>query len=336
MRSTQRFPRNQPVIETDCLRLDELGPGVHRLKIELAQDGACNPIQVPVQVFRGHQEGPVVGITAAVHGNEVNGIPAIHRLLRRLDVAELKGTVVAAAPVNVPGFLANVREFRDGKDLNRLFPGKPDGNESQVFANAIVDRIVRRFDYLLDLHTASFGRINSLYIRADMSRPVTAELSRAVRPQIILHNPSHGDGTLRGAAEELGIHALTVEIGDPSRTQAELVRCSSTGLRDVLEHLGMVAPDEESPPGEAVECVKSSWLYTDSGGMLEVFPEVVQRVKKGEVVAQLLNEWGEVTRVFEAPADGIVIGRSTNPVAHSGARILHYGIEGKVEVVDPL
>lgn len=328
MKSTQKFSRG--IVATPCEDIDlaELGPGEHRLRLALAEDGTSACIRIPVHVLRGAQPGPVVGITAAIHGNEVNGIPTIHRLYRRLNWRALKGTVIAAAPVNLPGFLRNQRAFSDGKDLNRLFPGKPDGYESQVYAYGLMERLIRHVDYLLDLHTASFGRINSLYIRADMTRPETAELARVIQPQIIVHNKS-GDGTLRGAAEERGIHAITVEIGNPQRTQSELVRNSSIGLRQALEHLGMVEADEEAPHFDAVECASSSWLYTDGGGILEVFVGLTERLKKGQPVAQLLNEWGEVHRTYEAPAAGIVIGRAVNPVAQSGSRILHLGIEGR-------
>jgi predicted deacylase len=195
------FARGVIATQVEELDLAALAPGEHRLRLALGEDGTSACVRIPVHVLKGRQPGPVVGITAAIHGNEVNGIPTIHRLYRRLNAETLKGTVVAAAPVNLPGFLRNQREFSDGKDLNRLFPGKPDGYEGQVYAHAVIQRLVRHFECLLDLHTASFGRINSLYIRADMTRTQTAELARVIRPQSIVHNRS-GDGTLRGAAED--------------------------------------------------------------------------------------------------------------------------------------
>ncbi len=328
MRSTVRLPNHKDVIHTDRLDLTSLARGkVHRLRVQLAESAVGEAVAVPVRVARGAEDGPVVGLTAALHGNEVNGIPSIHRLFRRIDARALKGTVVAAAPLNVPGYHSNVREFRDGKDLNRLFPGTPEGSESQVYAHRILERIVKHFEYLVDLHTASFGRVNSLYIRADMTRPLTAELSRVLRPQIIVNNAG-GDGTLRGAAEDLGIHAITVEIGNPQRAQESLITSSSIGLRDFLEHLGMVEPDEERPPYDPIECTRSFWLYTDAGGFLEVFPGLTDRVRQGDPVGQLLNEWGEVRFRYDAPADGVIVGKATNPVAHTGSRIVHFGVEG--------
>lgn len=330
MKSTQVFNRGAVARPCDELDLAGLSPGAHRLRLGLVEDGTSSILRVPVHVLKGSKPGPTVGITAAIHGNEVNGISAIHRLYRRLNPQSLTGTVVAAAPVNLPGYFRNQREYSDGKDLNRAFPGKPDGTESQVFAHAVLQGIVRHFDVLLDLHTASFGRINSLYIRADMTRAKTAELARVIRPQIIVHNKS-GDGTLRDAAEDLGIHAITIEIGNPQRAQEGMVRSSSAGLREVLEHLGMVEPDDETPaPIETVECNRSYWLYTDGGGFLEIFVGLRDRLTQGQPVAQLLNEWGEVHRTYHAPEDGVVVGMATNPVASTGSRILHLGLEGTV------
>ena len=302
----------------------------HRFWVNLIEDGMGKSISVPVLVARGLREGPVVGITAAVHGNELNGIPTIHRLFQALDPQELKGTVVAVPVVNVPGYLRNQRKFTDDLDLNRLFPGKPDGNMSSVFAHRLITRVIRQFDYLIDLHTASFGRANSLYVRADMRHRVTAKLARLISPQIIVHNEGT-DGTLRSAADELDIHAITVEVGDPQRFQRGLIRTSRLGIQAVLDHLEMFDHDDEPIEEATIECARSYWIYADEGGVLSVFPAVTDRVRAGERIAIVRNIFGDVVREFNAPEDGIVVGKSTNPVGQSGARILHLGIEGRVE-----
>jgi predicted deacylase len=204
-------------------------------------------------------------------------------------------------------------------------PGKPHGIESQVYAYRLMERIVRHFDILLDLHTASFGRVNSLYVRADMRSPDTAELARWVGPQIIVHNEG-ADGTLRGAAADRGIRAITIEIGNPQSFSRRKIKASRIGARDVLEHLGMVPPDEEVAVHEPVECERSYWLYTDSGGVLEVMPDPVDTVEANEPIAYLSDPWGQRIRTYRAPEAGIVVGKSTNPVATTGSRILHLGI----------
>lgn len=315
----------------DALDLRALEPGrIHRLAIAIVDDGASRAVRLPVLVARGAHPGRTVGLTAALHGNELNGIPAIHSLFRRIDPEELHGTVVAVTVTNMPAFTRFQRVYTDGVDLNRIFPGNASGSESQIYAHRLLERIIRHVDVLFDLHTASFGRLNSFYVRADLTSPLTATMARLMGAEIILHNPS-ADGTLRGAAEALGIAAVTVEIGDPHIFDADMVRASRIGLRDVLEHLRMVRPDEEQASRQAVECVRSRWLYTDTGGMLTVYPELASFVGEGQVIARLVDPWGQTLRTYTAPEAGIVIGKSNNPVARTGSRILHLGIPGTVE-----
>ena len=316
-------------IITDRLELDSLARGErHRFWINLVEDASSQPMRIPVIVCRGTSDGPVFGVTAAVHGDELNGLPTTHRLVRNIDPEDLVGTIVVVPVVNLPGYLRNTRRFTDGKDLNRLMPGRPDGTPSDVYAHRFIDRVARRFEYLVDLHTASFGRINSLYVRADMRGKVTATMARLISPQIIVHNEG-ADGTLRSAADELGIHAITVEVGNPLRFQRGLIRSSRLGIQNLLAHLGMIpqSPEEDPIDDDTVECSRSYWLYADTGGVLQIFVTVAERVKRGERLAILSNLFGDVIREYRAPEDGIIIGANTNPVASTGARIIHLGIE---------
>jgi len=297
---------------------------VSRLYIDLVANGLAQDILVPLLVARGKRDGPVFGLTAAVHGNELNGIRVIHDLMHNLNPRQLNGTVVAVVVVNVPGLHRHQREFVDGGDLNHIFPGRDDGNVAEVYSHRIFDRIVKCFDYLVDLHTASFGRVNSVYVRADMTHPGTATMAYLQRPQIIVHNPP-SDYTLRGAAMDLGIPSITLEIGDPQTFQPSYVRASRIGLRAVMAAAGMLPrrPVAEGP--EPVLCDHSRWMYTDRGGLLEVLPRPTDHVRQGERVAVLRNAFGDVIREYYAPDDGIVIGKSVNPVGQTGARILHLG-----------
>ena len=316
----------KPVRVIDRLDVGELEPGRHRLALDLVEDATGMPVRIPILVVRGSSPGPVVGLTAAVHGNELNGIPTIHRLVKSLSPDAVRGTVVGATIVNVPGFLRHDRLFPDERDLNRVFPGKASGNESEVYAHRLLERFIAPLDYLLDLHTASFGRINSYYVRANMSDPITAKLARALGAEIIVHNEG-ADGTLRACAAERGIAALTVEIGDPQVIDRGKVKSSRVGLRDVLEVLDLVDADADLAPRAAVECGRSYWLYTDAGGILEVMVSLAEYVEQGEPIAHLVDAWGQRIRTYRAPENGVVVGRSTNPVAPTGARILHLGVD---------
>ncbi len=317
-----------PVIRE--LKLDEIPPGtIQRFFFHIVSDGMGMPVYVPVIVAKGAQEGPILGLTAAVHGNELNGIPVIQRLFKELDVKAMRGMVVGVPVVNVPSLHRRTRRFLDGHDLNHIMPGKPDGNVSQVYAWRLVDRVVRHFNYLIDLHTASSGRINSYYVRADMINPTTRKLALLQNPQIILHNPP-SDGSLRGAANALGIHAVTVEVGNPFQFQRGMIRDGLTGIHNVLHYLGITTSQldqpHEHPP---VICKNSYWIYSGKGGFLYVLPDPATFVKKGEPIARLVNVFGDKIVEYSAPEDGIVIGKEVNPINQTGGRMLHLGLVGE-------
>ena len=320
------------------LRMDKEGVTIKTLNIEeipkgtisfywlhIVTDGMGVPIYVPIMVAKGNEEGKVVGLTAAVHGNELNGIPVIQRLFRELDIETLKGTIVGVPVVNVPSFIRKKRRFIDGVDLNHIMPGKPHGNVSEVYAWRVVNRIIEQFDFLVDIHTASNGRVNSYYVRADMSDPTVKKMALLQNAQIIVHNPP-SDGTLRGTADEIGIPAITLEIGNPNTFQKGVIRDGLTGIHNLLGHLGMLECAVEEQDEETVLCGKSYWIYTDTGGIMAVHPKVTDLVKKGEIIATIRNIFGEVIKEYLAPEDGVVIGKSVTPINQTGGRILHLGI----------
>lgn len=318
-----------PVIQR--IELERIAPGSKkRFWLHLVSDGIGTPILLPILVAKGKKEGPVLGLTAAVHGNELNGIPVIQRAFKELNVEELSGTVIGVPVVNVPSFLQKKRRFIDGRDLNHIMPGIKNGNVSQVYAYRLFRRIVRHFDFLLDLHTASVGRVNSYYIRADLSDPVTKRLALLQNAQIVVDNPP-ADGTLRGAAEEANIPAITLEVGDPNTFQKGMIRSGLTGLFNVLSEYNMIEDTIEDPVAPSVICNSSYWLYTDVGGLLRVFPKVTEFVKAGDRIADIHNVFGDLVKTYTAPEDGIVIGKSVSPVAQTGARILHLGLPRKTQ-----
>ncbi len=311
----------------DTLDLGSLAPGmVHLLRLKLGQDGLGRAIRAPVMVAVGRKPGPVVGLTAAVHGNELNGIPVIHRVMANLDPQQMRGTVVGVVVVNVPGLLLRQRRFADGVDLNHEFPGRPDGTPAQVYVHAFVQKVLPNVHRLIDLHTASFGRVNSLYVRADMTDPIASRMALLQRPEIIVHNPP-SDMTLRGAAAALKIPAITVEIGNPHRFHTDYIRRTVGGVRAVLADTGIIRNRKNVVDIPApVVCSHSYWLRTDVGGLLEVHPAVTDSVAAGEILAELKDEFGRTRHQYRAPQDGVVVGRSVDPVAPMGTRYVHLGI----------
>ncbi len=313
----------------ESLNIKRLRKGeIHRINIDIQKSPLGVNWRVPVLVARGVEDGPVLGITAALHGNELNGLPTIFKLFNTIDVTKLKGTLVAVPVVNVPGFLAKQREFTDKKDLNRLFPGKEYGTASEMYCYNLVNRIINKLDYLCDLHTASFGRINSLYVRADLDNHVTRKMALLQNSQIIV-NKYDEQGTLRAWANGMGIHCITIEIGNPHSFQPDLIDQTYDGIRNLMKYLKMLPGKFHIEKNSVTVCEKSYWVYAYNGGVIQVYPQLTDRVEKDEVIGAVYDMHGTITDKIIAPEAGYVIGRNVNPVCEAGTRVLHLGIEAK-------
>jgi predicted deacylase len=316
--------RFQPVPLEDQL------PGTRRdFLIPIYQNAIGTSVQCPFIVLRGAHPGPVMGICAAIHGNELNGINIIHHLLDGIDLDQLHGTLLCAPVANVPAFEAGQRRFpEDEKDLNTVFPGKKAGTPSQQYARAFKRMFLPNLDYLIDIHTASEGRINSMYVRTDWHSDKAREMAQLMCPEIILHGRS-GDGTLRNTARVMNIGAITVEAGNPGEFQGHMATEGETGVLRVLESLGMW-PDNghRQLDREPVVCKSSTWLRTDAGGILKLLFHLTDRVEKGAVLALLKDPFGKEITTYRAPHAGIVIGMTRTPVAVPGTRFCHLGSVG--------
>lgn len=318
--------KDGPLRLVDDLELAGLPHGsTTRLAVRMIEDAVGLPVAIPVLIARGAHDGPVFGVTAAVHGNELNGIRVIQRLFSTLDIKALRGTLVGCPVVNVPAFEAGKRTFGECWDLNRIMPGRAHGHTGEVYAHRLMERILCHFDYLIDLHTASLGRINSLYARANLEHEVAAKMAALVGPEIVVHSPAL-DGTVRGACMARGIASITLEVGNPMRFESRLVKDSLTGVRNVLSHFDML-PESEVEPDEPVVCMRSYWIYSQHGGLLDVFPDLVDHVKAGQRIARVTSLFGDIIAEYRAPEDGVVVGRSTNPICDTGSRILHLGAQ---------
>lgn len=297
---------------------------VHHFHIHASTNAMGLPWRVPVIVARGEKEGPVLGITAALHGNELNGLSTIFKLFRKIDLSKLSGSIVAIPVVNVPGYLNKIRYFTDGTDLNRVMPGNPKGKPADVYCHFLTDKIIKHFDYLLDLHTASFGKINSLYIRADLDNPITKKMAFLQNPHIIVQKYDE-QGTLRAWANSNNIPCITIEIGNPNTFQHNLIDDTLDGLINTLKGLKMLSGKVKNYMDNTVVCDSSFWVYSEVGGIVDVLPTLGKMVKKDELIAVVYNVFGEVKNQVFAKEEGIVIGRSVSPCCDSGDRLVHLG-----------
>ncbi|MCB0358716.1 MAG: succinylglutamate desuccinylase/aspartoacylase family protein [Bdellovibrionales bacterium] len=293
----------------------------------LWKDATGMPLQVPFIVARGSKPGPVLGITAAVHGNELNGIKIIQDVLNDLDLDALHGSVFCAPVVNVPAYRRGQRYFIDGEDLNRLFPGRPQGVPAEQYAYAFCQTFLPPCNFLIDLHTASEGRTNTLYVRADLHSSVARAMAEHVNPQIILHVPGK-DGTLRHAAARLNIPAITIEAGNPSVIQGKMVFDGEVGVRNVMTLLGLLKGEPKITRSPVV-CRSNKWIRTTGGGLLETHFRLYDRVTKRQLLAETTDMFGRPLEQYFAPHDGIVIGKAVYPVAIPGTRFCNLGTIGE-------
>lgn len=299
--------------------------------LKVGSDAFNNPILIPIMIAKGKENGKVLGLTAAIHGNELNGIPVIQNLFKKIDISTLRGTIIAVPGLNTVSIFNNRRRFSDYVDLNRIFPGKKEGNTSQQMVYNIYNKVIKLFTHHIDMHTASFGRINSMYARADLTNKTLKMMADLQNPDIILASkgkPSFGSSasqTLRASAIQKGIYSITVEYGNPQVYQPKITKRGVNGIENLMSWLGMINKTINNSKSSII-CSKSSWIYTNEGGLLEVTVSLTEKVKKGQLIGVIKSPFGDIVKKYFAPNDGIVIGKSTNPVSISGGRIIHLGI----------
>ncbi len=281
-------------------------------------------LSMPVTVVHGKHDGPRVWVSAAIHGDELNGVEIVRRVLRLVDARRLRGTLVAVPVVNVFGFVNESRYLPDRRDLNRSFPGSKRGSLASRLARLFLDTVVADSAYGIDLHTGSNHRDNYPQIRADLADDETRALAVAFGAPMILHS-SLRDGSLREAATSRGIKVLLYEAGEAFRFSNHAIDLGADGVLRVLASLGMV--DEPPPPPDAppIEVSRSSWVRARRSGLAMVNAELGTHVDKGEALATISDAADGRSATLRAPFDGWVVGLNRHPLVHRGDAIVHVG-----------
>lgn len=305
------------------LDLSSFPKGLSTGWITIVSNSFGNDINVPIMIFKGKQSGPTLCLTAVLHGDELNGLSVIQKVFKKVTANNLRGTLVGIPVANVPGFLRKERLFTDGRDLNHCFPGSNKGAQSQVYAYNFFEKIIKKCDYLIDLHTARVDNLNTFHARADLSNTKIRNIAQLLNAQIILDSTG-GEGTLRYQATLNNIPAITCELGNPSKFQGKLISEAILGITNCMIHLGMLQGDYK-PTQELVICKGSQRINTTQGGVLTVLPKLGQVVQKGEKIAIVKDIFGTIIEEYFAPRNGIVIGKNNSPVNPEGSRILHLG-----------
>jgi predicted deacylase len=273
-------------------------------------------VPVPVIVVNGKGPGPVLCLTAAVHGDELNGIEVTRRVLDDLDVEELKGAVIAVPIVNIQGFYRGSRYLPDRRDLNRHFPGNPRGSAATRMAHSFFTEVVRHCSALIDLHTGSLNRTNLPQVRADLRIPQVARMTQAFGATVVLH--SVGDkGSLRRAASEAGIPAVTFEMGEPMRVQPEQVEHGAKAVETLMYALGMTRQRRYWGDPEPIYYA-SQWVRVDHGGILFSDVALGERVSEGELLGVVTDPISNQQHRIYAPTSGRILGMALNQVVLPG------------------
>ncbi|MGB0955948.1 MAG: succinylglutamate desuccinylase [Panacagrimonas sp.] len=285
----------------------------------------------PVLVVHGNEPGPVLCLTAAVHGDELNGIDIVRRVIYGLDPKALKGTVVGVPIVNLQGFQRGSRYLPDRRDLNRSFPGDPNGSLASRIAHSFFEQIVRKCNGLVDVHTGSFHRSNLSQLRADMRHETIANMTHGFGEIAVLQTIP-AVGTLRQAATDAGIPTVTVEAGEPLRLQPGQVTRGVQGIESLLTHLGMTR-------GRLIWRIpqpiyyESTWVRAERGGILFSRAGLGDFVRQGEVLGTVTNPVTNARTDIVAPVSGRVLGRALNQFVMPGFAAYRLGIERSEEAL---
>jgi uncharacterized protein len=283
------------------------------------------PVSTPVLVVNGAEPGPTLCLTAAVHGDELNGIEMVRRVMHDISPDKLSGVVIGVPIVNVQGFRRGSRYLPDRRDLNRYFPGNPDGSAAARIAHSFFVNVVAYCDALVDLHTGSFERANLPQIRADLRNPDVVTLTQGFGSMVILHSRP-AVGTLRHAATEAGIPAVTLEAGGPSELELTDVKLGVKGIETLLNTLGMVKRRRLWSDPEPVY-YRSSWVRADNGGILLSLVSLGSTVRKGDVLGTITDPMNNARSEVHSPYSGRIIGMARNQVVMPGFAAFHVGIQ---------
>jgi len=297
------------------------------------------PMSIPVHVISGKKSGPRLFLSAAIHGDEINGVEIIRRLLKLPALKRLKGTIIAVPIVNIHGLISHSRYLPDRRDLNRSFPGSDKGSLAARLAHLFMKEIVGKSTHGIDLHTGAIHRSNLPQIRANIDDAETEKLARAFDVPVIISSNLR-DGSLRESAAEYGIPMLLYEAGEALRFDEVSIRAGVKGIINAMRSLDMLPPSRSKARQQfdPVVARSSSWVRAPDSGILRAMVPLGSRVKKNTLLGVIADPFGETESKVNTPYSGIVIGRTNLPLVNEGDALYHIArfediqeIEAKVD-----
>ncbi|MGB7326260.1 MAG: succinylglutamate desuccinylase/aspartoacylase family protein [Rubripirellula sp.] len=292
-------------------------------ELVISESYSSRDVGIPIRVRRGLEPGPTVFVTAALHGDELNGTGAIRSMLAD-DTWELRsGTLLMVPVLNVLGFERHSRYLPDRRDLNRCFPGNSTGSMASRLAKVIFDSIVPRCDFGIDLHTAAVRRTNFPNARADLDNEACRKLAETFGSGIILHGKGP-KGSFRRSATDAGCPTIVVEGGEVWKVESAVAECMLRGVFNVLKMLEMMDGEPDIPNRQAV-IRETKWIRAERGGFMSLHVAAGDSVVKGQAIASNSNLLTEDQNRLESPFSGIVLGMTTLPAVQPGEPVVHIG-----------
>jgi predicted deacylase len=298
------------------------------LRLSVSESYIGDRLSIPLTVINGEEDGPRMFVTAAVHGDELNGIGVVRELLGGIEPTDIRGTLVLVPVVNVLGLPLHSRYLPDRRDLNRSFPGFSEGSMASRMAHTIITEVVDNCDVGVDLHTGASGRTNLPQIRAFLDDDTTLEYARAFAAPILIDAPQRG-GSLRAVAHGRGIPVLTYEAGEALRFDDNAIGVGVAGVRRLMKHLGMLIDGGEVEAAFAtLEADETHWVRADRGGIIHLDVGLGDTVEVGQPLWTVSSPFGRDRNPKESQWAGIVIGASTVPLVNPGEAVIHIAVPG--------
>ncbi|QDT41800.1 Succinylglutamate desuccinylase / Aspartoacylase family protein [Gimesia alba] len=294
------------------------------VKLAVSESYSSMTVKIPIHIRRAKEEGPVVFVTAALHGDEINGTGAIRELIQDDDFQLLRGSVILVPVLNILAFDRHSRYLPDRRDLNRSFPGSATGSLAGRMARIIFEEIVSRSDYGIDLHTASVRRTNYPNVRGDMTNPEVRRLAEAFGSEIIM-NGKGPVGAFRREACSGGCPTIIMEGGEVWKVEPGIVESAARGVRNVLRDLKMLEGEPQSPDYQVV-VDKSTWVRAERGGFLKFHVKPGDIIEKDQPLATNTTLLGRERSMLYSPFDAVVIGMTTLPAISPGEPICNLGM----------
>ncbi|MFB6361605.1 MAG: succinylglutamate desuccinylase/aspartoacylase family protein [Halobacteriales archaeon] len=286
-----------------------------------------DPVKIPVTIVNGSEPGPTVFLSAAIHGDELNGIEVVREVVDEWDHDDIHGCLVGLPVLNVPGFTTQQRYLPIyERDLNRAFPGKPDSTSAYRIAHKIYENFIAPCDLGLDFHTSTRGRTNMFQLRANMDDDAVARLARAFGSNVILAGQG-SEGMLRREATDDDIPTITIEMGEAHRFEREMIEEALDGVRSVFAEYGIYPRESVRWPGWRTTIEgwsERTWLRADTGGIVDMRHEKGDLVQQDEVICRITSPFMSDVETVRAPFTGLLVGVLENPVVYPGNPLCHF------------